>query len=166
MRMKAAGFIILAVGLISGAASLSMDTTVGVENQVNGWTQVERMHNIERMDQRRNWLIASGFIALDWHDVCWFWVSSRRASPGDPGDAYRRTRNRAKRPNYSSCVHHIARVFRVLDNHRLHHWVMHQPQRVPLILPLRAFRLAGDGKANLVVGMQVIAVAKVHGLKP
>ena len=62
--MKAAGFIILAVGLISGAASLSMDTTVGVENQVNGWTQVERVHNIERMDQRRNWLIASGFIAL------------------------------------------------------------------------------------------------------
>jgi|HubBroStandDraft_5_1064220.scaffolds.fasta_scaffold541032_1 hypothetical protein len=62
--MKAAGFIVLAVGCISGAASLYLDTTVGVENQVNGWTQVERVHNIGRMDQRRNLLIASGFIAL------------------------------------------------------------------------------------------------------
>jgi hypothetical protein len=62
--MKAAGFIVLAAGCISGAASLYLDTTVGVENQVNGWTQVERVHNIGRMDQRRNLLIASGFIAL------------------------------------------------------------------------------------------------------
>lgn len=41
-----------------------MDTTVNVSHEVNGWTEVEQVHNIGRMDERRTWLICSGCVAL------------------------------------------------------------------------------------------------------
>ena len=41
-----------------------MDTTVGVESQIGGWTHVDRVHNIGRMDARRNWLIVSGLVVI------------------------------------------------------------------------------------------------------
>jgi hypothetical protein len=62
--MKLIGFLLLAVGCVGVLVSLNMDVTVGVESQVNGWTQVERVNNIGRMDERRNWLIVSGFAVI------------------------------------------------------------------------------------------------------
>jgi hypothetical protein len=62
--MKIVGFILLAIGCVSGVASLLMDTTVSVSHDVNGWTQVEQVHNVGRMDDRRTWLICSGVVAL------------------------------------------------------------------------------------------------------
>ena len=62
--LKVFGVLLLVIACISGLRFLSMDTSVAVEHQVNGWTQVERVNNLGLMDDRRNWLIISGFTAL------------------------------------------------------------------------------------------------------
>lgn len=82
--MKLIGFIVLAVGCIGAVASLNMDTTVGVESQVNGWTNIERVHNIGRMDERRNWLIVSGFVVVTGAVFVGFGVLADKSHPTMP----------------------------------------------------------------------------------
>ncbi len=62
--LKLIGCILLGVGCIGAFIALNMDTTVGVESQIGGWTHVDRVHNIGRMDARCNWLIVSGLVVI------------------------------------------------------------------------------------------------------
>jgi hypothetical protein len=84
-RMRLIGFVLLALGGIGALISLTMDTTVGVESQVNGWTQVERVNNIGRMDERRNWLIVSGLIVITGAVFVGFGLLADNRRPTIPG---------------------------------------------------------------------------------
>jgi hypothetical protein len=97
--MKGLGIFLIAVGVFGLLAAMNMDTTVevpGLPGRTIGFGEFstyipsvpsQRVHNVGLMDQRRNWLILSGFVFVGGLVLSGFGILSEQARIGNrPGN--------------------------------------------------------------------------------
>lgn len=85
--MKPLGIFLLLIGAIWGIVAFNFDTTVETEGRYIGDLHIpsQRVHNIGKMDQRRNHLLLAGLLAVV--GVVLFGFGSTRSSTPTPSSA-------------------------------------------------------------------------------